>query len=140
MLVAPTVQMLRWQRPNLVGLGQERDGARCVVPLRLLGGGVTVGYPTGRKPPERKWVGIPPRVFLYTLDQVSTLVNLTVVDLKGNHLWYEGRETGSRPTSKMKAVNISEPEEKPDWRVAEAELIRWMKRKGFKYYERGWAE
>ena len=31
--------------------------------------------------------------------------------------------------------NIAEPDVRPDWRVAENELIRWMKFKGFLFSE-----
>jgi hypothetical protein len=55
--------------------------------------------------------------------------------LKG-YLYFEGRSIGSRMAGLMTARNIAPANEKPDWRVAEREFIRWMKVKGFRHYER----
>jgi len=90
-------------------------------------------------PPDRRDVGLPPKPFLYTPDQVATLVSLDERSLRSRMLWYEGREVGVPPRDKLRAINISAPENKPEWRISEQELIRWMKAKGMKYYERGWA-
>jgi hypothetical protein len=83
-------------------------------------------------------VGLPPRPFLYTLDQISTILNVPLRTVKEKYVYYEGRSTGRRAIRLLEAKNI-EPDEsaKPDWRVAERELIRWMKVMGFKYYDRG---
>lgn len=87
-------------------------------------------------PPES--VGLPPRPFLYTLDQISTLLNVSVQDVKERYVYFEGRSTGRKSLRLLEARNI-EPDSKarPEWRVAERELIRWMKHLGFKYYDRG---
>lgn len=54
-----------------------------------------------------------------------------------NLLYLEGRSIGTIRKNEMQARNIAPPEAKPEWRVAEREFIRWMRVKGFKYYDRG---
>jgi len=57
--------------------------------------------------------------------------------IKRSYLYYEGRSVGSRRKDLMIARNVAPPDEKPDWRIAEREFVRWMRHKGFRYYERG---
>lgn len=83
-------------------------------------------------------VGLPPKPFLYTIDQISFLLDVTEVYIKRALLHYEGRSVGVAPRDRMVARNIAPEGEKPEWRVAERELTRWMRLKGFKYYERGY--
>lgn len=99
-----------------------------------------MGYPTGQAPRKREWVALPARPFMYTADQLAAVLSMTEAHVRGRLLWYEGREVGVRPLVKLKAINIANEDERPDWRVSEQELIRWMKHKGFRYYERAWAE
>lgn len=87
---------------------------------------------------SRKEVGLPPRPFLYTLDQIATLIDVSVVNLKDRYLFFDGRSVGARPKDRMFARNIAAEGETPDWRVMEQELIRWLKAKRFRLYERGW--
>lgn len=89
-------------------------------------------------PARPESVGLPPRPFLYTLDQISTILNVDLNTVKVKYIYYEGRSTGRKSVRLLEARNI-EPNrhEKPDWRVAERELIRWMKVMGFKYYDSG---
>ena len=82
-------------------------------------------------------IGLPTRVFLFTLDQISVMIHVTEKTLTDHHIFFQGRSIGSRKKTLMVAINIAPPDEKPDWRVAEREFIRWMRVKGFKYYERG---
>lgn len=82
-------------------------------------------------------IGIPTRVFLFTTDQLAVMLDLDEKTILTQHLYFDGRSIGSRKKTLMIAVNIAQPEEKPDWRVTEREFIRWMRVKGFKYYERG---
>jgi hypothetical protein len=82
-------------------------------------------------------VGLPPRPFLYTIDQLAVVLNMREENIKNRYLYLEGRSIGVRRKDLMVARNIALREEKPDWRVTEREFIRWMKLKGFKYYERG---
>lgn len=84
-------------------------------------------------------IDLPPRVFLYTLDQLCTILEVPDASLRKNHLYFEGRSIGRKPPDRMRAVNLVEDKDRrPDWRVADHELIRWLKYKGFRYYERGW--
>lgn len=82
-------------------------------------------------------VGLPPRVFLYTVDQLAVMTNLSEAILHSNHLFHENRDIGIRQKYEMLARNIAPPDSKPDWRVSEKEFVRWLKLKGFKYYDRG---
>lgn len=86
---------------------------------------------------DKSHVGLPPRPFLYTVDQLSVIIGLPESELHRVHLFHEGRDIGTRERHQMWARNIAGPDDKPDWRVAEKELIRWMRLKGFKYYDRG---
>ena len=87
-------------------------------------------------PPNQRAVGLPPRPFLYTVDQLSVMLDLSEAVIMRQYLYFEGRSIGRKLTTLMLAVNISAPDEKPEWRVTEREFIRWMKTKGFRHYER----
>lgn len=82
-------------------------------------------------------VGLPARPFLYTIDQLAVILELREASIKQNYLYYEGRSIGVKSPDLLEAKDIAPPGAQwPDWRVAERELIRWMKRKGFRFYER----
>lgn len=89
-------------------------------------------------PPPRETVDLPARPFLFTLDQISVLLDVSSQNLiaKG-YVHLEGRSIGVAKRDQFIARNIAPGDQKPDWRVAEREFIRWMKRKGFRYYDRG---
>lgn len=95
---------------------------------------------TARAVGESKNVGLPPRPFLYTLDQVAGLVNLDLTEFKKKYCYYENRSTGVKRKFLVSARNIAAPDDRPDWRISERELIRWMRYMGFKYYDRGYLE
>lgn len=82
-------------------------------------------------------IGLPTRVFLFTIDQISVMTDIGEPTLRNHHIFYQGRSIGSRKKAMMVAINVAPPEEKPDWRITEREFIRWMRLKGFRYYERG---
>jgi hypothetical protein len=92
---------------------------------------------SARGKPDRAKVGLPARPFLYTMDQISAILDVDIRTVATQYLYFEGRSTGVRDKHFMLARNIAPPDERPDWRVAERELIRWMRVKGFRYYERG---
>ena len=94
--------------------------------------GAGVNLPSGGEK-----IGLPARVFLFTLDQISVMVHLTTHSLEQHYVYFVGRSTGSRSKHLLLAHNIAPPDEKPEWRIAEREFIRWMRVKGFRYYERG---
>lgn len=81
-------------------------------------------------------VGLPVRVVLYTLDQISAFIEVPVKSLESDYIYFDGRTLGVPPTTQMVARNVAPPTSKAEWRVAEQEFIRWMKRKGFKFYRR----
>lgn len=94
-----------------------------------------IGDPDRPRDPTK--LGLPVRPFLYTVDQISVLLDLSEQQLNTNYLHFEGRSLGFADRDHLMARNIAPPKRPPDWRVAEQEFIRWMKRKGFKYYDRG---
>lgn len=88
-------------------------------------------------PPGGEKIGIPTRVFLFTVDQLSVMLDLPEKYILDNLLYLEGRSIGTPKKSLIQARNVAPPELKPEWRVTEREFIRWMRVKGFKYYDRG---
>lgn len=78
---------------------------------------------------NRASLGLPYRPFLYTLDQIQDL--LLVNDLNPL-LYWDKRSTGVHHMYLIKTVNIMPDGVKPEWRVEEAELLRWMRHKNFK--------
>lgn len=81
-------------------------------------------------------VGLPIRPFLYTLDQIAQLIGVTQKSLELSYIHFEGRTAGRKTRHVMSAVNIAERADRPDWRVNEAEFIRWLKFKKIRIYER----
>jgi hypothetical protein len=77
-------------------------------------------------------VKLPQRPFLYTMDQICTLISCSEQLLKQNIAHFKGRTITKRTIDEMLFINISSPEDKPEWRVEETELLRWLRRKGFK--------
>lgn len=83
-------------------------------------------------------VGLPAIPFLFTLDQIATILSLPVEEFKSKgYIFFEGRSTYIKKTSQMSARNIAPPDQSPVWRVLDQELVRWLKLKGFRYYEAG---
>jgi hypothetical protein len=83
-------------------------------------------------------IGFPIRPFLFTLDQIATLIQVSEQQLKKVYIHYEGRSLGFRKNDNMLARNIAPEGEKPDWRVTEKEIVRWLRFRGFRVYDRGW--
>ena len=81
-------------------------------------------------------IGLPPRPFLYTLDQVATIIALPIEKLRDAYVYYVGLDAGPRRLDQLCARNIAPHGDRPEWRVEEHELIRWMKRRGFLSYIR----
>jgi hypothetical protein len=80
-------------------------------------------------------VGLPPVIFLYTLDQIAAMLNVEEATVRAKYLYYVGRTTGTKARHHMEAVNIAtDSSSKPDWRVSMVEFIRWLKRMGFKIH------
>lgn len=83
---------------------------------------------------RREAVGLPPQPFLYTLDQIAQMLGKTKQTV-AKYLHYYGVSPGKCPEGKMSTSNLASVGETPDWRVADAELIRWLRYKGFKVYD-----
>jgi len=88
-------------------------------------------------PPGGEKIGLPTRVFLFTLDQISVMIDIDEASIKAQYVYFEGRSIGSRSKHLMVARNIAPPDAKAEWRVAEREFVRWLRHKGFRHYERG---
>lgn len=91
-----------------------------------------------RSETPREKIGLPPRTILYSLDQISTIINVPLTNLQKRYLYFENRSVGLRSPHLITTRNIAPPTHTPDWRVSEQELIRWLKFKGFRYYDRGY--
>jgi hypothetical protein len=89
--------------------------------------------------PERKRqpVELPARPFLYTVDQIAGLLGVGEASVRDRYLFYVSNEWGRQSPDLLAARNIAPPGHPPEWRVQEAELVRWFKRKGFRTYARG---
>jgi len=87
---------------------------------------------------ERDAIGLPPRIFMYTPDQIAAMLSLDETYVKKNLLFYDKRQPGIRPKAKLRAINIAPEGETPVWRVSERELIRYLRGRGLKFYERGY--
>jgi hypothetical protein len=64
------------------------------------------------------------------------ILSLKLSTVMNQYLFYEGRTLGGKPIGMMTARNIAPSDQPPVWRVGEQELLRWMRHKGFKFYER----
>lgn len=78
---------------------------------------------------------VPVRVFLWTLDQIAVMLSVDLATVEKSYVFYTGRSSGMASVNLLQARNIAPPGMKPEWRVAENELKRWLKRKGFRFYE-----
>jgi hypothetical protein len=93
--------------------------------------------PKGVNDSERREIGLPSRPFMYTLDQIASLISLPESTLSQQYIFFNGRSTGVRHPYLMTAVNIAPREEgaAPQWRVLETEFIRWLRNRGFELYD-----
>ena len=77
-------------------------------------------------------VGLPPITFLYTLDQISTMLNLSHESFVARYVYFHLRNARPKRPDEMLARNIAGPGYNPDWRIPQAEFVRWLKFKGFR--------
>lgn len=82
----------------------------------------------------RAQVVLPPREFLYTLDQIAVLLNITDKYLADHYLYFDGVSTGSA-RGRMRARDISQDENRRDWRVGETQFVLFLRAKGFRVVE-----
>lgn len=83
-------------------------------------------------------LGLPPRIFFFTIDQIGTMLSLEERYIKDNLLHFEGRSPGIAPRGIMRAYNFAPEGETPQWRVSEQSLKRYLRFRGIKFYERGY--
>lgn len=86
---------------------------------------------------KRKSVGLPSRPFLYTIDQVAMLLAVSESYVKLEYAHWQGRSIGIPSQDRIVFRNIAPNGAAPEWRCSEREVIRFLKYKGYKYYERG---
>ena len=86
---------------------------------------------------ERLSVGLPSRPFLYTTDQVCMMLAVSEGYLRLEYAHWEGLSIGIPSSDRIVFRNIAPRGASPQWRCSERELIRFLRYKGYKYYERG---
>lgn len=79
-------------------------------------------------------VELPLREFLYTLDQLALILNITQNTLATQYLYFEGVSTGTR-VGRMSARDISLDPNRRDWRVAESSFRLFCTRRGWTVVE-----
>jgi phage antirepressor YoqD-like protein len=84
-------------------------------------------------------IGMPVRPFLYTVDQVCTLLQIKENTLRKLWLYYDRRSTGPRRRDLLLVHDISPEGVDPEWRCTERELIRWLRARGIRVVDRHWA-
>jgi hypothetical protein len=77
----------------------------------------------------------PPRVFLYTIDQISSMLNVEEPEVRAKYLYYVGSDIGVPAKHKMLAINIAPEGGEAEWRVQDSSFIKWMRRNGFVNYD-----
>lgn len=85
--------------------------------------------------PWENEVLIPTRAFLYTLEQISTMISMPEAELV-KVAFFVGRTRGVPNKNRLTVRNLASPAADPIWRVSEGELIRWLKLKGYRFKHR----
>lgn len=85
-------------------------------------------------------IGIPIKPFMYTLDQVATMISVEPTWFAANYVWYTGRTSGIPKKDLLTARNVAPVSLDPQWRIVDQELLRWCRHKGIRVYERGWVK
>lgn len=83
-------------------------------------------------PSDRR--GLPRRPIFWTIDQVADMLSISVPSLVKSYLWFDGKEIGPYHRQFLRASNLAVGrthrnfgDQPSDWRIAEPELLRWMK-------------
>ena len=79
-------------------------------------------------------IELPLREFLYTLDQLALILNVTENALAVQYLYFEGVSAGTR-VGRMSARDISQDPKQRDWRVAESSFRLFCSRRGWTVVE-----
>lgn len=81
--------------------------------------------------PPKIRIALPVRVFLYTLDQLAAILSVDEETLVVRYLYFQGLSTGIQG-NRMMARNVEiDPGQRPRWRVAESEVLKYLRNKGF---------
>ena len=83
---------------------------------------------------ERRKVGLPPRIFFYTLDQVAAMLQVDEDELRKRYLYFAGRDVGFQQPGQLYVVNIS-PDSKAEWRCSDREFMRFLRHKKIRAYD-----
>jgi hypothetical protein len=83
----------------------------------------------------REEVGLPTKPFFYTTDQVADLLALDPNYMKANLVHFMGMG-GQLSLDRIRSDNIAPPGQDARWRIAEDELIRYLRRRGVRLYRR----
>lgn len=88
-------------------------------------------------PPRNKGrIAIPARAFTWTIDQIATMMAMDEAELRTAYLYFEGRSTGTQ-SGRMIARNIAQDDQPPNWRILHEHFVKWLRLKGYKYYDEG---
>lgn len=91
--------------------------------------------PRPKKQPLRQGIDLPHRPFLYTTDQIASILGVAEHTVRTEYLFYTGNEWGKPHPDLLQARNIAPSvTDREDWRVEEQEFKRWLRRKGFHTY------
>lgn len=82
------------------------------------------------KPMDQQSVGLPPLIFMFTIDQLAVMLNITEQHLMTAYLYYVGRSSGIKKAHQMSAINIAPDSAPPEWRISSREFFKWCHRKG----------
>lgn len=85
-------------------------------------------------PPPKARIELPVREFLFTLDQIASLLNVSEANLASNYLFFDGVTTGSS-RGRMRARDISNDPNRRDWRVGESQFMMFLRARGFTVVE-----
>ncbi len=77
-------------------------------------------------------VGLPDLVFMFTLDQIASMLSVSEDTVRLVYVYYQGRSTGMKKRNHMTAINIAEDDQPTQWRVSLEEYRRWLSRMGFR--------
>lgn len=81
---------------------------------------------------RRTAVFVPKRTFLWTIDQIATMLALSEARVRQEFLYYPGRSSG-QVNGRMIARNINlDQKASPEWRVSDEEWSAFLRRKGFR--------
>lgn len=75
---------------------------------------------------------------MYTIDQVASMLSCTDSYIKNRIGYFQGRTVVSRTPDDLLFINIAKPTDTAEWRCTEKELLRYLKRKGFKVVDTPW--